>query len=55
MNVMHGMYNIKLTLFCLGNFLKIEDCEGVFSYIQSSYIQVNAICMDTKQRFILWL
>jgi len=52
---MYGICNVKLTVFCLGNFLKIEDCEGVFSYMQSSYIQVNTICMGTKQRFILWL
>jgi len=32
-NIMHGMYNIKLTMFCLGKFLKIEDCVGVFSYM----------------------
>lgn len=43
MNIIHGLYNIKLTMFCLGNFLKIENCEGVFSYMQSSYIQVNTI------------
>jgi hypothetical protein len=30
---MHSMYNIKLTMLCLGIFLKIEDCEGVFSYM----------------------
>jgi hypothetical protein len=26
-------YNIKLMMFCLGNFLKIENREGVFSYM----------------------
>ena len=54
-NYEHNAWYFKLTMFCLSNFLKIEDCEGVFSYMQSSYIQVNTICVSTKQRFMLGL